>query len=133
MLFENDSSYGALGEMCSNTSRRLGANARGTCPVDMTRALVGVAHAQSCGKCTQPQRHGAHRADVGRHVVALDAVAAREGLHEPPVFVGERNGRAVELQLAYVVRRACLAFDASEELVHVTICRNSSSDFVVWE
>ena len=52
MLFENDSSYGALGEMCSNTSRRLGANARGTCPVDMTRALVGVAHAQSCGKCT---------------------------------------------------------------------------------
>ena len=52
MPFENDSSYGALGEMCSNTSRRLGANARGTCPVDMTRALVGVAHAQSCGKCT---------------------------------------------------------------------------------
>lgn len=52
MLFEHDSSYGALGEMCSNTSRRLGANARGTCPVDMTRALVGVAHAQSCGKCT---------------------------------------------------------------------------------
>ena len=67
----------------------------------------------------QPQRHGAHRADVGRHVVALDAVAAREGLHEPPVFVGERNGRAVELQLAYVVRRACLAFDASEELVQL--------------
>ena len=37
MLFENDSSYGALGEMCSNTSRRLGANARGTCPVDIHR------------------------------------------------------------------------------------------------
>ncbi len=52
MLFEDDNSYGALGEMCSNTSRRLRANARGTCPVDMTRALVGVAHAQSCGKCT---------------------------------------------------------------------------------
>ena len=52
MPFEIDRSYGALGEMCSDTSRRLGANARGTCPVDMTRALVGVAHAQSCGKCT---------------------------------------------------------------------------------
>ena len=52
MPFENDQSYGALGEMCANTGRRLGANARGTCPVDMTRALVGVAHAQSCGKCT---------------------------------------------------------------------------------
>ena len=52
MPFENDRSYGALGEMCADTSRRLGANARGTCPVDMTRALVGVAHAQSCGKCT---------------------------------------------------------------------------------
>ena len=52
MPFENDRSYGALGEMCTDTMRRLGANARGTCPVDMTRALVGVAHAQSCGKCT---------------------------------------------------------------------------------
>lgn len=41
-----------LGDLCQGTTRRLGANARGTCPVDMTRALVGVAHAQSCGKCT---------------------------------------------------------------------------------
>ena len=46
MLFENDSSYGALGEMCSNTSRRLGANARGTCPVDMTRARKAAANAR---------------------------------------------------------------------------------------
>ncbi len=52
MPFERDSSYGALGDMCQGTMRRLGANARGTCPVDMTRALIGVAHAQSCGKCT---------------------------------------------------------------------------------
>ncbi len=41
-----------LGGLCLGTTRRLEANARGTCPVDMTRALVGVAHAQSCGKCT---------------------------------------------------------------------------------
>ncbi len=52
MPFETDRSYGDLSVMCADTSRRLGANARGTCPVDMTRALVDVAHAQSCGKCT---------------------------------------------------------------------------------
>ncbi|MDO4443685.1 MAG: NAD(P)-binding protein [Slackia sp.] len=43
--------HGRLAAQCSDTARRLGATARGTCPVDMTRALVGVAHAQSCGKC----------------------------------------------------------------------------------
>lgn len=52
MPFESDRTYGDLSVMCTDTSRRLGANARGTCPVDMTRALVDVAHAQSCGKCT---------------------------------------------------------------------------------
>lgn len=40
-----------LGGLCLGTTRRLEANAQGTCPVDMTRALVGVAHVQSCGKC----------------------------------------------------------------------------------
>lgn len=44
--------HSVLGGLCLGTTRRLEASARGTCPVDMTRALVGVAHAQSCGKCT---------------------------------------------------------------------------------
>lgn len=47
-----DAMRNVLGGLCLGTTRRLEANARGTCPVDMTRALVGVAHAQSCGKCT---------------------------------------------------------------------------------
>ena len=45
------SMYAAVGTLCEGTARRLHAHARGTCPVDMTRALVGVALAQSCGKC----------------------------------------------------------------------------------
>ena len=43
--------FAAMSGQCGATARRLGATARGTCPVDMTRAHVGVAHAQSCGKC----------------------------------------------------------------------------------
>ena len=65
----------------------------------------------------QAQGHRAHRAHVGRHVVALHAVAARHGTHEASVLVGERDGRAVEFQLAYVVRGAGLAFDAGDEFV----------------
>lgn len=49
--FARPSLHGRLVAQCGDTARRLGATARGTCPVDMTRALVGVAHAQSCGKC----------------------------------------------------------------------------------
>ena len=43
--------FAAMSGQCGAAARRLGATARGTCPVDMTRAHVGVAHAQSCGKC----------------------------------------------------------------------------------
>lgn len=49
--FARPSLHARLAAQCDDTARRLGATARGTCPVDMTRALVGVAHAQSCGKC----------------------------------------------------------------------------------
>ena len=65
----------------------------------------------------QPQRYGADGADVGRHVVALDAVAARRGQHQLPVFVGERDGRAVELQFADQLGLAHLLFDAVDEFV----------------
>ncbi len=86
MPFERDSSYGALGDMCQGTMRRLGANARGTCPVDMTRALVGVAHAQSCGKCT-PCRIGLDcmREMIGRIIegdARADEIARLEDLAE---------------------------------------------------
>ena len=65
----------------------------------------------------QAQGDRTHRADVGRHVVALDAVAARHGAQKPSVFVGERDGRAVEFQFADVVRGPGFALDAADELV----------------
>ncbi|MDO4589875.1 MAG: NAD(P)-binding protein [Slackia sp.] len=49
--FAAPSLHARLSAQCDDTARRLGATARGTCPVDMTRALAEVAHAQSCGKC----------------------------------------------------------------------------------
>ena len=68
-------------------------------------------------RAPQAQGHRAHGADIGRHVVALDAVAAGHGAHEPSVLVGERDGRAVEFQFADVVRGPGFAFDAADELV----------------
>ena len=49
----------------------------------------------------QAQRHVAHRAHVGGHVLARGAVAARGGPHKAAVLVGEGNGRAVDLELAH--------------------------------
>ena len=68
-------------------------------------------------RAPQAQGHRAHGADIGRHVVALDAVAAGHGAHEPSVLVGERDGRAVEFQFADVVRGPGFALDAADELV----------------
>ena len=48
----------------------------------------------------QAQRHVAHGAHVDRHVLARRAVAARGGAHEHAVLIGERDGAAVDLQLA---------------------------------
>ena len=47
-----DAMRNVLGGLCLGTTRRHEANARGTCPVDMTRALVVLAHAHSWVKCT---------------------------------------------------------------------------------
>ena len=47
-------------------------------------------------------RDAGDAADVLRDVVALDAVAAGEGLCEPAVPVGQANGGAIELELAAV-------------------------------
>ena len=67
----------------------------------------------------QPQRHAAHGAHVGRHIVAREAVAARHGAQQAPVLVGERDGRTVELQFADVIRFAGLALDAGDEVVEL--------------
>ena len=65
----------------------------------------------------QAQGNRAHRTYVGRHVVALRAVAARHGTQQPPVLVGERYGRAVEFQFADELRRPGLLFDAGDEFM----------------
>ncbi len=65
----------------------------------------------------EPQGHRAHGADVGRHIIARFAVAARHGPLEAAVLVGERDGRAVELQFADELRGTRLAFDAFDEFV----------------
>ncbi len=67
----------------------------------------------------QYQRYAADGPHVGRHVVAAGAVAAGHGTHQPSVFVGERDGRAVELQLADVLRPLGLLLDAGQELVEL--------------
>ena len=72
---------------------------------------VGIAVAR------QLQRNAADGADVGRDVVALGAVAARHGLQQAAVIVGERDGRAVEFQFADELRLSHLLFDAFDEFV----------------
>jgi hypothetical protein len=67
----------------------------------------------------QSQRHRADRPHVGRHVVAPGAVAAREGLYQQAVFVGERDGRAVEFEFGDQLRFARFALDAGDEFVQL--------------
>ena len=129
MLFENDSSYGALGEMCSNTSRRLGANARGTCPVDMTRALVGVAHAQSCGKCT-PCRVGlGAMTDMLEQIIGGTAQAGTiERLEDLAEQIRVSSDCAVGYQAAEQVLMSIKAFrDDFEYHAQTGRCLRSSS------
>ncbi len=38
-------------------------------------------------------------ADIGRHILADAAVAARRGLHQPPLLIAQRAGQAVDLGL----------------------------------
>ncbi|WP_273384770.1 NAD(P)-binding protein [Enorma phocaeensis] len=132
MLFENDSSYGALGEMCANTSRRLGANARGTCPVDMTRALVGVAHAQSCGKCT-PCRVGlGAMTDMLEQIIGGTAeVGTIERLEDLAEQIRVSSDCAVGYQAAEQVLMSIKAFrDDFEYHAETGGCLRSSSQGV---
>ena len=67
----------------------------------------------------QVQRNGANRADIGRYVIAPCAVAPRHGTEQSSVFVGERDGRAVEFELADELRLSELFLDASDEFVQL--------------
>ena len=64
----------------------------------------------------------ANGADVGRDLLALDAVAARGGLDDAPALVDDLDARAVELRLDREARHVAVAEpvdDASMELEHV--------------
>lgn len=50
----------------------------------------------------EPQRNGADRADIGRHVFALNAVAASGGFRQDAFFVTQIGGEPVKLQFAVV-------------------------------
>ena len=56
------------------------------------------------GQC-EPQRYTLHRHQVVRHVVAVDAVAARRAELQQPVDIGKRNGYAVDLQFHDITHR----------------------------
>ncbi len=49
-----------------------------------------------------PERQGPDRLDVGRHVVALEAVPPGDGPDDGPVAVNDRDAQAVDLELAHV-------------------------------
>ena len=87
--------FAAMSGQCGAAARRLGATARGTCPVDMTRAHVGVAHAQSCGKCV-PCRIGlASISDMLEEIIDGRAhEGALEDLEELAEHIRVKIGRA---------------------------------------
>ena len=60
-------------------------------------------------------------ADVGRHVFAARAVAARRAAHEAAVLVGQRDAQAVDLQLGDVRRPA--ASPSAGALAHALVER----------
>ena len=80
-------------------------------------------HLKLVGQVDEPrdfQRHRLDGDDIGGHVVALHAVAAGHGAHQPPVFIGHRDGRAVILHLAHnlagLTTQAVLG--AAQEVLH---------------
>ena len=55
---------------------------------------VGVAQVR-----LQHQRDAAYGLHVGSDIIAVGAVAARQGLHQPAILVGQRNGQPVVFHL----------------------------------
>ena len=55
-------------------------------------------HFQHLGSRTgELRRHAAHRAQIGRDVLAGDAIAPGGALHQPAVLVAQRGGQAIQL------------------------------------
>ena len=77
--------------------------------VERGEVLVGhvdlAAHLQEIGRAGEPIGDRAHRADVGGHVLADGAVAARGGAHQPAAFVADRQRQPVDLGLGGVGQR----------------------------
>ena len=64
-----------------------------------------AAHDELCGRVVELERQIAQRAEVFRHVLAGDTVAARGAADEHPVFILERHGQAVDLRLDRIIMR----------------------------
>ena len=64
-----------------------------------------AAHDELRGRIFKRQRQVSQRAQIFRHVLAGDTVAARRAAHEHTVFILERHGQAVDLRLDRVIMR----------------------------
>lgn len=118
-----------LAAQCGNTARRLGATERGTCPVDMTRALVGVAHAQSCGKCV-PCRIGLASVSAMLEEI-IDGKADEKALSRLRFLaehIRDTSDCAIGYQAAEQVLISIAAFrdDFEQHMAHGSCLRSSS-------
>ena len=64
-----------------------------------------AAHDELCRRIFKRQRQVSQRAQIFRHVLAGDTVAARRAAHEHTVFILERHGQTVDLRLDRVIMR----------------------------
>ena len=64
-----------------------------------------AAHDELCRRVVELERQIAQRAEVLRHVLAGDTVAARGAADEHAVFILERHGQAVDLRLDRIIMR----------------------------
>ena len=80
-----------------------------------------AAYLEEVGIVVTRERKGyaAYRAHILRNVVAAGAVPARHGAQQGAMLVGERYGRAVELELADKLRLADLLLHAVDPLVQL--------------
>ena len=71
----------------------------------VVRHIDLAAHDEPCGRIFKRQRQVSQRAQIFRHILAGDTVAARGAAHEHTVFILERHGQAVDLRLDRVIMR----------------------------
>ena len=71
----------------------------------LVRHIDLAAHDELCGRAVELERQIAQRAEVFRHVLAGNAVAARGAADEHAVFILERHGQAVDLRLNRIIMR----------------------------